>query len=162
MRDFSWESMWVPEVPPLEVALRAVIIYLLLYFVFRVIPRKELARYSISDIIVLFLVTTAVRRTIVVDDNSLTTAIVGLGAIFGVNYVLNELSRRGHRWSDLIQGRRIELVQNGEPIEAGLKYAKISHEELLSRLRGFGTEDLAKVRTAYLERDGKVTFVIHD
>lgn len=159
MRDFSWESMWQPEVPPLEVIVRATIIYLFVYLVFRMVPRKELARYAISDIILLFLVTTAVRRSIVVDDNSLTTAIIGLGTIFIVDQILDKISRKGHFWSDLIQGRRIMLVRNGETVDSGLKHAKISLEELLSRLRGAGTQDLSKVECAYLERDGKVTFV---
>lgn len=161
VRPFSWQGLWIPKVPPWEVALRAVIIYVFLVAVFRLVPRKELGRYAISDIIVLFLVTTAVRRTIVVDDDSLTSAIVGLVAIFAVDQLLNVLARKGPKWSDLIQGRRQLLVLNGQVIEEGLEHGKLSEEELYSRLRAAGTDDMGRVKQAYLERDGKVTFVFH-
>lgn len=161
VRPFSWEGIWVPKVPPWEVAFRAAVIYLVLIAVFRLVPRKELGRYAISDIIVLFLVTTAVRRSIVVDDDSLTTAIVGLLTIFAVDLVLNVLARKGPRWSDWIQGQRQLLVLNGEIVEEGLSYGKMTVEELYSRLRASaGIDTMRLVKEAYLERDGKVTFVI--
>ncbi len=151
--------MWAPVVPPWEVVLRAGIIYLFLVIVLRIVPRKELARYSISDIIVLFLITVTVRRSIVLSDDSLTTAFVGLITIFAIDQILNFLSQLSPRWSDLLKGRRIVLIEDGRPIPAGLASAKMSVDEILSRLRAFGTQDLEKVSIAYLERDGKVTFV---
>jgi uncharacterized membrane protein YcaP (DUF421 family) len=33
-------------------------------------------------------------------------------------------------------------------------------DELMARLRVYGTQDLASVHEAYLETDGKVTFVL--
>lgn len=148
-------------VPPLEVALRAVIVYLILLAVLRVIPRKELARYSISDIIVLFLVATSVRRSIVVDDNSITSALVALVTIFAIDQFLGFLSRQSEWLSNLIQGRRVMLIRNGVVQSGGLERAKITHEELLDRLSAYGTQDVHNVGAAYLERDGKVTFIFH-
>lgn len=159
VRDFSWHGIWVPTVPPTEIVLRAVLVYLVLLTVLRVIPRKELGRYSISDIIVLFLVATAVRRSIVVDDNSVTTAFVGLVTIFAIDQFLGFLSRQTRWLSNLIQGRRVVLVRNGVLQPAGIARAKMTDEELLERLRSFGAQDVKDVAAAYLERDGKVTFV---
>lgn len=159
VRAFSWYSIWVPHVPPGEVMVRATLVYLVLFAVFRIIPRKELARYSLVDIIVLLLVTTTVRRTIVVDDNSVTTAFVGLVAIFAVDQLLGLLSRQGPWLGTLIQGERVVLVRDGQIVPDGLRRAKMTERELRERLRSFGRQDLRGVVAASLERDGKVTFV---
>lgn len=162
MRAFSWESLWKPEVPPSEVALRAAIVYLVLVIVFRLIPRKELSRFSPPDIILFALLTVALRKSVVGDDFSLTSAFVGLATIVLINQVLHGLARRSHSWSDRIQGRRLQLIKDGDLIPSGLKRARVTEDELLSRLRGYGTEDLSRVDSAYMERDGKITFVFRD
>ncbi|AKU90239.1 DUF421 domain-containing protein [Vulgatibacter incomptus] len=151
--------MWQPTIPPWEVALRASIVYLFLIALFRVVPRRELARYSVSDIIVLFLVTVAVRRSIVVDDNSLTTAFVGLATIFGLDQLLDALSRRSLWWSHVIQGRRLVLIRDGHPMAKGLAEAKLSLDDLLAQLRTTGRQDISDVSWAFLEKDGRVTFL---
>lgn len=154
--------MWTPELPPLEVAVRAAFIYVFLVTVFRLVPRRELARSSINDIVLLFLVTVAVRRTLVGDDSSLTSAFVGFGTLVLLDQLVNRLARRSPRWADWILGPRIALVQDGRILDEGLSRAGISAEELHGRLRAHGTEDLGKVQAAWLERDGKVTFLFRE
>lgn len=159
MRSFSWESIWKPDIPPWEVALRAAIVYVFLLLVFRLIPRKELGRFSPIDIILIALVTVTLRKSIIGDDISLTSAFVGLATIVLINQALHALSRSSHRWSDRIQGRRLQLMKNGELIKSGLQTARVSEDELCSRLRAYGTDDMSRVESAYMERDGKITFV---
>lgn len=162
MRPFSWESIWKPEITPWEVSFRAAVVYLFLAIVFRLLPRTELARISPLDIILLTLVTVAMRRAVVVDDNSLTTAFVGLTTIVVINLALHAITRISHAWSDRIQGRRLLLVKDGMVLTGGLQAAKVTEDELLSRLRGYGTQDVSRVDSAFMERDGKITFVFRD
>ncbi|HWV37824.1 MAG TPA: YetF domain-containing protein [Vulgatibacter sp.] len=148
--------------PPLEVVFRAAVVYVFLVLVFRLVPRKEFARISLLDIIFLTLITVALRRSVVGDDQSLTSAFVALVTILSINQLLHGLSRASHWWSDRIQGRRLELMRNGVLIRSGLKRAKVTEDDLMSRLRGYGTMNLDRVDSAYMERDGKVTFVFRD
>jgi len=162
VRPFSWESIWKPDIPPWEVVFRAAVVYLFLALVFRLVPRKELARFSPIDIILITLVTVVLRKSVVGDDLSLTTAFVGLATIVGINQILHALTRISHTWSDRIQGRRLLLVKNGMVLTGGLQAAKVTEDELLSRLRGYGTQDVSRVDSAFMERDGKITFVFRD
>jgi len=148
--------------PPSEVVFRAAAVYLFLTIAFRLVPRKELARISLLDIILLALVTVALRKSVVADDRSLTTAFVALATLLAVNQTLHALARVNHKWSDRIQGRRLQLMKDGEMIPSCLKRAQITEDELMSRLRGYGTMNLQRVDSAYMERDGKVTFVFRD
>jgi hypothetical protein len=81
VRGIDWERMWVPQVSLLEVFLRASLVYLVAHLVLRLAGRKELARYSSFNVAVLFLVTIALRRSITVDDASLTAAFLALAPL---------------------------------------------------------------------------------
>ncbi len=81
MIPFDWHRLWVPHLTPWEVALRATFVYFLAQLLFRVVGRKELSRYGTHDIILLLIVSTSVRQSIVGSDSSLTSAAVALRTI---------------------------------------------------------------------------------
>jgi uncharacterized membrane protein YcaP (DUF421 family) len=160
MQPIDWQAMWSPDIHPLEVALRATLVYLFAQLVMRLIGRKELGRYSNFDVVLLFLVTVALRRSIVKEDDSLTTAFVALATLGVWDRLFSWLSSRSRKAAQVLEGSPIELVRDGKLLEDNLRKSLMSKEELLSRLRGNGTESLRRVRAAYMEPDGKVTFLM--
>lgn len=145
---------------PLEVVLRATLIYFFAQVVMRLIGRKELGRYSNFDVALLFLVTVALRRSMVRDDDSLTTAFVALATLGAWDRFFSWLSSRSRKAAQVLEGTPVELVRDGKLLERNMRKSLISKEELLSRLRSQGTESLRRVRAAYMEPDGKVTFLM--
>lgn len=161
MRPFDWEAMWVPEWPPWEVMLRAAIIYLVVYALLRVIGRRELGRYSTSDILFLFLISVAVRQSIVGLDTSLTSAIVGFGTLLALDWLFAVLSFRSQRASKIIEGQVRQLMRDGELLERELRRALIDREVLVANLRHqHGLDDLGAVRHAFLGIGGEISFVL--
>lgn len=162
MRDFDWQSLWIPTLPPWEVAFRAAIVYLGVQVLFRLAGRKELGSFSVFDLIVVFLVTTAMRQSIVADDTSLTSAFVGLTTLLALDRGLSIVTNRWRRARDLITGPVRRLMRDGEFEDETLRRVRLTREDLLENLRTHGTDDLSRVRDAYLERNGNVTFVMRD
>lgn len=160
--NIQWFDMWSPQISPLEVVLRATIIYLLIQALLRVMGRKELGRYSTFDATLLFLITTAARTSIVADDVSVTSAIVGLSTIVAWNWLFSYLAFRSDRFADFVEGPVRKLISDGEFQEKELRRARISKSELTAHLRKHGTDSFAKVKDAYLERSGTVTFVMRE
>ncbi len=162
MRSFDWVSLWTPKLPPWEVGLRAAIIYGFIQLLLRLAGRKGLGRYSTQDIVMLFLIGTAARMSIVADDESLTSAFVGLATLFGMDRLLDFLVFR-YRWvRQLIEGPPRLLVEDGQVVERELRRTRITRDELLTNLRGKGKEDLAEVERAYMEPDGNITFLFRE
>lgn len=160
MQPIDWQSMWSPEMNPLEVVLRATLIFFFAQLVMRLIGRKELGRYSNFDVVLLFLVTVALRRSMVKDDDSLTTAFLALATLGAWDRFFSWLSSRSRKAARVLEGTPVELVRDGKLLERNMRKSLMSKEELLSRLRSQGTESLRKVRAAYMEPDGKVTFLM--
>jgi uncharacterized membrane protein YcaP (DUF421 family) len=157
--DLDLHRMWVPELAPLEVILRASIVYGFVTLLFRLAGRKELGRWGASDVVLLFLVTTAARMSIVADDPSVTSTMIGLATIVALDWALSALSARSERFADLVEGPVRRLVKDGALQHAALRRTRISEAELLAHVRQRGRERLDEVKDAWLERSGKVSIV---
>lgn len=156
----EWHKLWTPALPPWEVALRATIIYFLTQLLLRILGRKELSRYATHDLVLIFLIATAVRESIVGGDSSLTAAAVGLTTIMVWDAVLSYASFRSELLASLIAGTPRRLIADGKIDEAEMRRARLSHEELKAQLRRHGCDDLGRVKDARLERSGQITFVL--
>ena len=160
MRPFDWAGLWKPELSPLEIVCRAVLVYLAALLLFRIVGRKELARYSPFDFLLILLVSQALRQTLVANDQSLTSGLLSLGTLLGLDLLFSWSSFRSRRVAALVQGRPRKLVEEGRPVDEELRHSRFTLEELQSRLRRYGIDRLEAVESAWLERDGNVTFVL--
>jgi uncharacterized membrane protein YcaP (DUF421 family) len=162
MKPIDWQSIWVPELHPLEVIFRVSMVFLFSQLVLRAIGRKELGRYSTFDLALLFLLTVCLRRTLVGDDDSLTTGFIALATLGAWDRFFSWLSFRDRRAARVLEGRPLELVHEGELVHDNLRKSRISRSELLSQLRSQGRDDLRAVRAAFLEPNGRMTFLFRE
>jgi uncharacterized membrane protein YcaP (DUF421 family) len=162
VRAFDFAALWTPDVPPWEVVLRATIIYAFVVALFRVVGRKELGRWGVSDVVLLFLITTAARKSIVGDDESLTTAMVALATIVFLDWAQSKLTWRSARAAVVLEGPVRQLVRDGELQREVMRKTRVSEEELLAHVREKGRETLADLKDAFLERSGRITIVLRE
>jgi uncharacterized membrane protein YcaP (DUF421 family) len=128
--------------------------------VFRVVGgRKAMQRWGLSEVALLFLVTIALRQTIVADAESLTSGMIALFTVVGLDRLASELIFRRKRAADVIEGRIVRLVRGGALDRDALASVRISEEELLARVRARGHARLDDVQDAWFERSGDVTIV---
>ena len=161
MEPISWAEMWRPEESLPEVVIRAALVYLFVIALFRVAGRKELGRLSGFDVSLLFLITVALRRSVTGDDSSLTTAFVALATMVGLDRLLTYLAWRSDAIARFVEGPRRILVEQGELQWEELKRTRITADEVMAGLRRHGHDDLSVVKRAYLERNGKLSYVLH-
>ncbi|OJT25161.1 hypothetical protein BO221_12365 [Archangium sp. Cb G35] len=162
MKPFDWHGIWAPEIHPLEVIFRVSMVFLFSQLVLRLLGRKELGRYSSFDLALLFLLTVCLRRTLVGDDDSLTTGFIALATLGAWDRLFSWLSFRDRRAARVLEGRPLELVHEGELVHENLRKSHISRSELLSQLRSHGRDDLGSVRAAFLEPNGRVSFLFRE
>ena len=141
-----------------EKLLRELIIYLFLLFVLRVLGKRELAQQNTLDFLVLLLVANAVQNGIIGNDNSVTGAIVGALALFGINFTFKALAYR-YPWADrAFEGSPSYLIKDGEYMAGTMRREQISKPELRAIAQRQGYDSLEDVGTAILETDGNVRF----
>ena len=160
MPHISWYDLWTPVVHPLEVALRAAFIYLAVQLLVRLTGRRKLARASVFDATLLFLVTVCARVAVVKDDPSITSAVVALVVMFGMDWLQSWLTARSAPLATLMEGSPQLLIRDGQVLEHALSRTHVSHEDLASQLRLLGEESFARVKEARLEPNGQVSFIL--
>ena len=150
-------------IPPLfEVVLRSVAVYLFILFAIRLFGKKELAQLSVIDLVFILLISNAVQNAMVGSDTSLSGGLVAALALFATNFVFKKLLYKSNKISEMIQGKSIMLVYEGNLISENLKLAEITLEEIEAAAREHGVEKITEVKLAILEVDGNISIVSSD
>ncbi len=125
-----------------EKLLRALLVYCFLLFALRVLGKRELAQQDTLDFLVLLLVANAVQNGIIGNDNSVTGAVVGAAALFGINYTFKALAYR-YPWADrAFEGSPSYLIRDGQIVHSTMRREQISKPELRAIARRQGYESL--------------------
>src|SRR5919202_1881775 len=153
-----WHAMFHLGPSVGEKILRGAILYAFLLAVLRLRGKRELGQQNTLDLLVLLLVANAVQNGIIGDDNSVTGAIVGAVALFGINFTFKALAYR-YPWADRVfEGSPSYLIKDGQYMDGTMRREQISKPELRAIAQRQGYESLEEVGTAILETDGTIRF----
>lgn len=140
-----------------EKILRAVVVYLFLVVVLRLVGKRELGQQNTLDLVVLLLVANAVQNSIIGADDSFSGAAISVGTLVVLNEGLNRLAYFSSRARWLFDGTDEYLIRGGKPVHRALFRSGISLPQLRSLARRQGYVDLTEVHTAILEANGVVS-----
>lgn len=157
----DWNAVFVPTVSLAEIVLRGTCIYLLLFFVLRVL-RREAGALGISDLLVVVLIADAAQNAMGSEYKSLTEGAVLVGTIVAWDYTLDWLGYRFPAVGRVLRPAPLPLVKDGRVLRQNLRKEMISMDELMSQLREQGVEQLSEVKKCYLEGDGQISIIKYD
>src|SRR5215211_4176458 len=157
----DWKAVFVPTVSLLEIVLRGTAVYLLLFFVLRVL-RREAGALGISDLLVVVLIADAAQNAMSSEYKSVTEGAVLVGTIVAWDYSLDWLGYRFPAVQRLLRPAPLPLVKDGRMLRRNVRREMITTEELMSLLREQGVGSLGEVKTCCLEGDGHISVVKKD
>jgi uncharacterized membrane protein YcaP (DUF421 family) len=143
----------------MDIALRAVVVFVFLIFLTRIIGRRELSTLAPFDLILLIILGDAIQQGLTQDDYSLTGAMIAVGTIAVLQVVVSYSSFRLPPIRNLLEGHPIVIVQDGKPIEKNLRRERLTIEELMEEARVQQIGSLEEVQWAVLEPSGNISFV---
>jgi uncharacterized membrane protein YcaP (DUF421 family) len=143
----------------MDLVLRAVVMFVFLYVLMRVIGRRELSSLQPFDLILLIVLGDAVQQGLTQDDYSVTGAFLVVGTIALLQVGTSWISYRFPRSRPLLEGEPVIVLQDGEAIERNLKRERLTIEEIAEEARRNQIAHLADVRFAILETNGQISFI---
>jgi uncharacterized membrane protein YcaP (DUF421 family) len=146
----------------MEIVLRTMVMFFFILLLTRAMGKKELSELNAFELILLIIIGDLVQQGVTQEDQSLTGAMLVVGTI-GVLIV--GLSYAGYRWKGarpVIEGLPVVVIRDGRPVEEALRLERLTLEELEESARHQGIGDLARVRIAILEPDGRFSFIQDD
>jgi uncharacterized membrane protein YcaP (DUF421 family) len=142
-----------------DLVVRAVVVFLFIWVVTRVVGRRELSSMEPFDVILLVVIGDLVQQGITQSDYSVTGTILVVSTVALLTIAMSWLSYRVPRLRPVLEGEPLVLLQDGEPIRRNLRRQRLTMDELLGEARQQQIADLSEVRFAVLETNGRISFV---
>ena len=143
----------------MDIVLRAAFAFWFIFFLTRIVGRRELSSLGPFDLIMLIVLGDLVQQGVTQSDYSVTGLVLAAGTIalmqVGVSYA--NFRFRGLR--TVLEGEPIVLVEDGRVLERNLGRERLTREELEEQARQSQIDSLDKVRWAVLEASGQISFI---
>jgi uncharacterized membrane protein YcaP (DUF421 family) len=149
-------------VSPLELVVRGSLIYLGLVLVLRFVLRRDVGSMSVADVLFIVLLADAAQNAMAGEYTSLADGAVLLGTLVGWNLILDWLNYHSPLFRRFIEPPPLPLVRDGKWLRQNLKKEWITTEEVQSKLREQGIDDIAGIRVAFLEPSGELGVIRDD
>jgi uncharacterized membrane protein YcaP (DUF421 family) len=101
----------------MDIVLRAVIIYLMVFAFTRVLGRRELATLQPFDLVLLVVIGDLIQSGVTQNDLSVTGVLIVISTIGILQVMISYLGFRVRRMRPFLQGEPIVLVEHGQLIE---------------------------------------------
>lgn len=152
-------SMWKLTQPWWEFVLRGLLVYGFLLITLRLTGKRQVGQLAPFDLVLLLVLSNAVQNSMNAGDNTVAAGYILVATLLGINGLMSWLTWRSKRAETLLEGRPQILVHNGLPDEAMLASGRITRHELMAAVRQAGLSDLAEVRVAILETNGRINVI---
>lgn len=150
------------DVPILEIIIRGSILYLSLFFLLRIILKRETAAIGITDLLVVVLLADASQNAMSGGYTSLPDGLLLVSVIIFWSHFLNWLGFKSPFFYKIIKPAKLLLVKEGRMIRRNMKKELLTEEELLSEIRLNGVKELKDVEEAYMETDGRISVITYN
>jgi uncharacterized membrane protein YcaP (DUF421 family) len=143
----------------MDIVLRAVVAYIFILFLMRVVGRRELSTMAPSDLILLVVMGDLIQNGVTQSDYSVTGVVLATST-FGLLAVLTSyLVFRSRRAKSIIEGEPVILVQNGEAIDRNLNGERLTLDDVMEEARMQQVDSLDQIKWAVLESSGAISVI---
>jgi uncharacterized membrane protein YcaP (DUF421 family) len=143
----------------MDVVFRAGVAFLFVFFLTRVVGRRELSSLEPFDLIMLVMLGDLVQQGVTQNDFSVTGLILAGGTIAILSVIVSFTSFKVPRLRPLLDGEPVILVQDGKPIESNMRRNRITLEELAAAARAQQVAHIDDIRWAVLETGGQISVI---
>jgi uncharacterized membrane protein YcaP (DUF421 family) len=143
----------------MDLVLRTVYIFFLIFIVTRAVGRRELSSLEPFDLILLIVIGDLVQQGVTQSDYSLTGATTVIVTMALLTVATAYLSFRFRRLRPVLEGEPVLLIADGEILRNHLRSERLTVEELVAEARQNQIASRDDVRFAVLETNGHISFL---
>jgi uncharacterized membrane protein YcaP (DUF421 family) len=144
----------------MDAVLRAAAMYLLLMVLFKIAGRRSLNDLTTFDFILLLIIGEATQQALLGDDFSVTNSILIIATLIAIDVGFSQAKQRSTRLARFLDGGPTIIVENGQPLTARMKEARITEADIMEAARsGQGIIEMKSIRFAIIERNGTISII---
>jgi uncharacterized membrane protein YcaP (DUF421 family) len=142
----------------MEIVVRALVVFLFLWVITRVVGRATLGELSTFELLLYVTMGDMVQQAVTQQDYSVTSAFLAVGVFALLTVGLSYLMWRFSRLRPLIRGKPVLIVRDGELVTAEMARQRLPFEDLIASAREQGIRRISDIEMAVLETNGKLSF----
>lgn len=139
---------------------RAIVIFLVLFFIMKVLGKKQIQHLTTFDYIIGITIGSISADAIINVDYSLINGILALLVFGGIGYLFSYFSYKNHVTEEILDGEPIVLFYDNHFIKENLSRTKISVSKILEHCRLKGCFDLMTLECVLLEPSGDFSILL--
>jgi uncharacterized membrane protein YcaP (DUF421 family) len=143
----------------MDIVIRAVVAFVLVFVITRIVGRRELGTLEPFDLILLVVLGDLIQQGVTQSDYSITGMFLAVGAIAIMTVLVSYIAFRFRILRPILAGDPIVLVQDGKVLERNMRRERLTKEELQMEARIQQIDSLDKVAWAILEQNGQISFL---
>ena len=146
----------------MDLAIRAVVLYVFVVVLMRIVGRRELSSLNAVDLVLLIILGDAIQQGLTQDDYSVTGAVIVVSTFAVLQVLSSYISYRSRTARKLLAGSPIVLVEAGQPIMRNLRRERMTLDDIAEDMRLAQIGSMSDVQWAILERNGEISFIKKD
>ena len=143
----------------MDIVVRAAVMFVFVWFVTRVVGRRELSTLEPFDLILLVVLGDLIQQGVTQNDFSVTGAMLAGGTMALMTVLFSYLAFRFRRLQPVLEGDPVILVERGKTIDRNLRRNRITLEELAAQARMQQVAHLDDIEWAVLETSGNISVI---
>ncbi len=144
-----------------QMAIRAVIIFLTTLAMLKLGNKRFMGRTTVFDFLVGIIIGSLSSRAIN-GHAPFLPSLVTIFVLIGLHWIFGAIALKSKLFSRFIKGKTVPLIHEGKLDQKEMNKAHVSLNDLKMEMRNDLNEDKVEdIKYAYLERDGKISFIKH-
>jgi uncharacterized membrane protein YcaP (DUF421 family) len=143
----------------MDIALRATIAFFFIFFLTRIVGRRELGTMEPFDLILLVVLGDLVQQGITQSDYSVTGMLIAASTMALLTVLVSYLSFKFPLLRPVLDGEPVVIARDGTLIEGNLRRERLTADEVMAQARVQQIESLSEIKWAVLETSGQISFI---
>jgi uncharacterized membrane protein YcaP (DUF421 family) len=142
-----------------DLAIRAILLYLFVVFVMRVVGRRELSSLTAFDLVLLIVLGDAIQQGLTQSDYSVTGAVIVVSTFAVLQVGTSYLGFKFKRIRSVLEGQPIVLIEDGRLIDGNLRRQRLTPDDVAEEMRLQQIMSFTEVAWGILESNGRISFI---
>jgi uncharacterized membrane protein YcaP (DUF421 family) len=155
----DWGSIFGLTVPPLELVVRGTAMFWFLYLLFRIVLRRDVGSVAMADVLIMVIIADAAQNAMAGEYKSVTDGTILIATIAAWNVSVDWVAFRFDFMRRILEPPLLVVVKDGRINYQVLRGQFMSIEDLKSKLRDHGVDEISDVKLAAFESSGEFTVV---
>ena len=143
----------------IEIALRTLIMFLLLFAGLRIMGKRAVKQLSIFELLIIIALGSAAGDPMIYKEVGIVYALVVFFIVFLSYWLITKLIERSEKVEKILEGRPYQIIHEGKASKESLKHKELAMDEFFSVLRNQHIFHLVSVWITNRQRCCQSTFL---